>query len=93
MKKVYVVTSSCYSDYQIEAIFSNKEKATKFIETSKMHSPDAEIEEYEINKSPSDFIYIIIGMKRNRDTIKSHRVFNSQIIESFRDFTIDDELI
>jgi hypothetical protein len=31
VETVYVVTSGCYSDYSIEAIFSSKEKAEKYM--------------------------------------------------------------
>ena len=93
MKKVYVVTSGDYSDYHIESIFSKKEKASEFIEISKIPPSNAEIEEYEIDKSISDFVYTIVQMKRNGDTIKSHHVFNSHTLEGFRSYTFDDELM
>ena len=41
--KVYVVTSGCYSDYRIEDVFINKEKAEEFI---KWYN-DCTIEEYD----------------------------------------------
>lgn len=33
--KIYVVTSGCYSDYRIEAMFSTREKAQKYIDAAK----------------------------------------------------------
>jgi len=32
MKKVYIVTSGCYSDYRIEGVFSTEEKAQEYID-------------------------------------------------------------
>ena len=33
MDKVFIVTSGCYSDYQIERVFSTKEKAEEYIDS------------------------------------------------------------
>lgn len=38
--KVFIVTEGEYSDYQIKAVFSTKEKAEKYIDT---HGNDTEI--------------------------------------------------
>lgn len=48
MDKVFIVTSGCYSDYQIEAVFSTKEKAEEYID-SKKYPDDFAIEEYGID--------------------------------------------
>ena len=45
MKKVYVVTRGCYSDYRIERVFSTKELAEEFCD----HDADCDIEEYELD--------------------------------------------
>ena len=42
MKKIYVVTSGCYSDYRIERVFSTRELAEEFID----HDAYCDIEEY-----------------------------------------------
>ena len=47
MDKVFIVTSGCYSDYQIEAVFSTKETAEEYID-SKKYPDDFTIEE-EVN--------------------------------------------
>lgn len=44
--KVYIVTRGEYSDYQIESVFLDKEKAEKYIDT---HDSDMEIEEYDLD--------------------------------------------
>ena len=44
-EKVFVITSGCYSDYHIEAIFKSREKAEAYCQCHK----DCEIEEYEFN--------------------------------------------
>lgn len=47
MKKVYVVTAGCYSDYHIVAVFSTKEKAEEYIA---YHGTDYNLEEYDLDK-------------------------------------------
>jgi len=46
MDKVYIVTSGCYSDYSIERVFLDKEKAEKYVSVS--HRNDMSVEEYDI---------------------------------------------
>ena len=46
-KKIYIVTSGCYSDYTIERVFSTKEKANEFIQ---QHGTDYRIEEYVVDE-------------------------------------------
>lgn len=42
MEKIYIVTSSCYSDYRIEAVFKDRTKAEHYCTCHE----DCEIEEY-----------------------------------------------
>lgn len=56
MKKVYVVTSGCYSDYAIDRIFSTKDAANLFIA---LHEDDEwtdynEVEEWEVDSDTFD---------------------------------------
>lgn len=58
MDKVYVVTSGCYSDYHIEAVFSSKEKAELYVAVHHDHNikniiyyDNVFIEEYTISDS------------------------------------------
>lgn len=43
MKKIFIVTSGCYSDYQIDAVYSSKEKASEFVN---IQGSNYRIEEY-----------------------------------------------
>jgi hypothetical protein len=47
--KVYIVTDSCYSDYMIEKVFSNREAAEEY---KKWHNIHNDIEEYEVHDEP-----------------------------------------
>lgn len=46
-KKIYIVTSGEYSEYEINAVFSTKEKANAYIQ---QHGTYYDIEEYELDK-------------------------------------------
>lgn len=55
MKKVYAVSSGCYSDYRVNAIFSTKELAEEFMRLI----PDSDyndIEVYEVDPNTPDLI-------------------------------------
>lgn len=45
--KIYVVTSGCYSDYHIDAVFTDRQLADKYAK----EDPDRNIEEFEENKA------------------------------------------
>lgn len=45
-KKIYIVTSGCYSDYRIEAVFTTQDKANDYVQ---QHGTDCDIEEYELD--------------------------------------------
>lgn len=47
MEKVYIVTSGCYSDYQINAVFSTREKAEEYVDA---HGSNYGIEEFPIDE-------------------------------------------
>jgi len=58
MDKVYVVTSGCYSEYHVEAVFSSKEKAELYVAVHHDHNKHCSInddeyyiEEYDISDS------------------------------------------
>ena len=46
-KKIYIVTSGEYSEYEINAVFSTKEKAVEYVE---QHGTYYDIEEYDLDK-------------------------------------------
>jgi len=49
MKKVFVVSEGCYSDYHICAIFDDEELAKKYCEVHKARHSDYECEEWPVN--------------------------------------------
>lgn len=50
MKEVYIVTNGTYSDYHIESVFSDREKAEKYLEELKKISNDnPQIEEWPVD--------------------------------------------
>lgn len=54
MAKVYIVTEGCYSDYHIEACFSTKKEAQKYIDNAKQVEKfweEPTIEEWELDGS------------------------------------------
>lgn len=94
MKKVYVVTAGEYSDYHIEAIFSSKEKAIELVSKSS----HLDLNEYEIDKPITDFIFIQVHMKKNGDVSKTMKQIGEFISDGFYRFNVftsrsDDELI
>lgn len=46
-KKIYIVTSGEYSDYEIDAVFTTREKAVDYVE---QHGTDCNIEEYNLDE-------------------------------------------
>ena len=54
--KIYVVTSGCYSDFHIDAMFSTREKAQKYIDATKFDDWDEinGITEYDIDSAPTE---------------------------------------
>lgn len=45
--KVYIVTAGCYSDYRIEAVFTDEEQANLYCALHAGHHDSPEVEEYE----------------------------------------------
>ena len=55
--KIYVITSGCYSDYRIEAMFSTREKAQKYIDAAKFDSWNDDINgivEWDVDSSSTE---------------------------------------
>ena len=68
MKKVYVVTSGCYSDYRIERVFSTRELAEEFCD----RDYDCGVEEYELDgEMPprKEIIFHILLNLENKEVI------------------------
>ncbi|RDJ35337.1 MAG: hypothetical protein DWQ19_11015 [Crenarchaeota archaeon] len=76
--KIYIVTNGTYSDYSIKAVFTDKEKAYKYLEDVKLvHGDDnAQVEEWEADqeteKIPRQYwisiIYLPTGEITEQDT-------------------------
>jgi len=70
--KIYVVTAGEYSDYRIEAVFSTKNKAKKFIrfreKNVKWIGDGYRVEKYLVDIPIDHWISWIIDMKQNGDT-------------------------
>jgi hypothetical protein len=53
MNKIYIVTSGSYSDYQINAVFSTRELAQKYVD--KFESTDYRVEEHELDTGTRNY--------------------------------------
>lgn len=80
---VYVVTSGKYSDYGIEAVFLDKEKAEQYVEIANVGEYDpydeSRIEEYE---SDQDFVgqtTWMFYMDRDGNTKRTPRVYGEMV--------------
>ena len=87
--KVYIVTSGEYSDYQIESVFSDKEKAEKYIDT---HDSDMEIEEYDLDyykEKDIDFYEVVISEYKGENSNGCFsKAGDNEIKDSFSTFTL-----
>ena len=54
--KIYVVTSGCYSDFHINAMFSTREKAQKYIDAAKFDDCDDinGIDEWDVDSASTE---------------------------------------
>ena len=64
-EKIYIVTSGCYSDYNIEAVFKNKEKAEAYCQCHR----DCEIEEYNFSDDRVFTTYNKITIRCNTNDV------------------------
>jgi hypothetical protein len=73
MNKIYVVTSGEYSDYHIDGIFDNKDKANAFVKkfSSDDYGGKCYVEEYELNpyseEMQKDYNPYFVRMMKNGD--------------------------
>lgn len=52
MSKIYIVTTGCYSEYRIEAVFSNHDRAVEYAD----NLPDSTVEEFDLDPvNPPEF--------------------------------------
>lgn len=52
--KIYIATSGCYSDYGINAVFTDKELAEKYCTAQSKYPEEYRIEEYEADSKVCD---------------------------------------
>ncbi|MFJ3388811.1 hypothetical protein [Lysinibacillus sp. NPDC086135] len=81
MKEVYVITCGCYSDYGIECIFTDIDKANKYVELKNNSGGD----EYRVEVYPLDEIVFdsskIIEVKAMKELNNDEYEFNYKIID------------
>lgn len=76
MPKIYLVTSGCYSDYSVDAVFSTRKLAEEFINAISDNSAD--IEEYELDpkiasKIKQGYSVWLVHMLKNGDVEYTNR--------------------
>jgi len=80
MTTVYVVTSGCYSDYGIAAIFSTEERANIYLTESEIEDGygGGSVEEYQLNEPFEFIVQYKISMEKDGDVswIKRYKVSN-----------------
>lgn len=85
MGKVYIVTEGCYSDYQIIAAFSDKDKADRY---AGIHD-DAEVEEWALDEPESEWPVVKVMMRENGN-VHEHYAYSGDCtgFEKFLKWTI-----
>jgi hypothetical protein len=84
MDKVYIVTTGCYSDYAISAVFSTEEKAKKYCrynddnQEDGIESGDYTVNEWDIDKDvpdmPKDMFPYEVKMDRDVDYLLCEKI-------------------
>lgn len=90
MTKAYVVTSGSYSDYSIDRVFLDKEKAERYIKLCDNHGDTPIIEEYDIddNNSIDEIVYVEGKHYKNQVSIFKNKEMDVSIK---RTNSLDDE--
>lgn len=100
MDKVFIVTSGCYSDYQIEAVFSTEEKAEEYIDSQK-YPDDFQLEEYGIDDEiiREEKIYVVGIDLSTRETMMNlsfevyNEMDNAEYIDCFSIYEVKEQNI
>src|SRR5574343_122040 len=104
MKKLYVLTSGCYSDYGIEGIFTSKEKAFAYIGlTTEEQMAEIDegmcgyrIEEWDLDPEPTESKYIISVTIDEQGSMGKHHdrvygsVYSGDGLEYAKDHPLDE---
>jgi len=71
MKKVWIVTSGIYSDYEIEAVFSSRELAEAYVEKFKevYSRDDVRVEEYDLDKPKEKWVLTEVTMSKEGEVL------------------------
>ena len=87
--KVYVVTEGYYSDYKILAVFSTREKAERYIKLCQKYRDllnSLEIEEFELDREPEEYVYTFVRMNRDGNVIEVRKtVLDSWLASAWND--------
>lgn len=99
MSKVYIVTEGEYSDYHIEAVFSTRENAEKFIAArdTAYYLGDYEIEELDLDETQVEtedkivYVYAVFHYGRHNNICVENRfwIFKSKLGEFKRKWEKD----
>ena len=83
MKRVYVVTSGEYSDYQIEKIFSDRVKAHMY----SLLNPDRRVEEYDVDDVELDIAmdYLLVSYSYQYNEIEGLTLCGDQVNPNISD--------
>lgn len=86
--KIYIVTKGEYSDYRIRGVFTDREKADKFLDSITTKYGDNTIEEWDANipDSPKSYKYFFVKMSKSGDVkyVCTSYYFSSKEEISFR---------
>ena len=87
-KKVWIVTSGIYSDYNIEAVFSSRELAEAYLEKFKEVYPgeDVRIEEYDLDKPKEKWVLTWVTMSKEGEVLNVWKMMWSDWKPGFQRF-------
>ena len=82
--KIYIVTSGCYSDYGINAVFTNKELAEKYCTAHSKYPEEYFIEEYEADSEVCDAkVGFVFAWNERRGAIEFNGYMTKTSFNSF----------
>ena len=71
-KEVYIVTEGCYSDYRIEAVFSDRAKADEFVEFRNLyeHGSYYQVETWPVDSAKCGDIVYCVWVNRSGECVE-----------------------
>jgi hypothetical protein len=93
--KVYIVTAGSYSDYHIEAVFSEKEFAEKYVEVAKglLGSNDFGVEEWCLDLPEKEWVLTSVHMSRDGEVKHVAQDLDTNAVEGFACFDYENNLV